>query len=155
VARSFFRIEHDDGNEVFLGNDPARGPWDPDSCHAGPPAALLARACERAMGLPGPTTMWMRTVPVLDSEEPTPFQRICPLADSGNAIGRNAEPEEVAFVNADLTITLHRKPRGPWLGSRVISHWQQNGIGMADAMLFDDHGPVGRAVQTLLLRKVA
>jgi hypothetical protein len=102
---------------------------------------------------PGPTALWMRTVPLLETEEPSPFQRICPLADCGNAFGRNAEPSEVSFVNADLTIVLNRDPVGQWLGSDSVGYWESNGHGMADALLFDAHGVVGRALQTLLLRK--
>lgn len=101
---------------------------------------------------PGPTTVWMRTIPLLPDEVPSPFQRICPLADCGNAFGRNAEPWEVRFVNPDLTLVLHRAPLGEWLGSQAEGHWQPNGIGLADALLFDEHGPVGRALQTLVLR---
>jgi hypothetical protein len=33
-----------------------RGPWNPDHQHAGPPAALLARAIERASGIPAGQT---------------------------------------------------------------------------------------------------
>ena len=51
---------------------------------------------------PGLTTVWMRTVPLLPDEEMTPFQRISPLADCGNAFGRNAEPDQVQFINTDL-----------------------------------------------------
>jgi hypothetical protein len=94
----------------------------------------------------------MRTIPLLAGEEPSPFQRICPLADSGNAIGRNAEPDEIGFVNPDLTVVLHRRPEGLWLGSEAVSFWQPTGIGLADALLFDHRGTVGRALQTLLLR---
>jgi len=103
-------------------------------------------------GEPGPTTMWMRTVPLLAGETPSPFQRICPLADCGNALSRNADLREVSFVNPDLTILLHREPDGEWLGSQASSHWQSDCIGLADALLFDHRGPVGRACQTLLLR---
>ena len=39
------------------------------------------------------------------------------------------------------------------MGSRSGSTWQPTGIGLADALLFDDEGPVGRALQTLLLRR--
>lgn len=257
AADSFF--ETADGT-WFRPTDLCRGPWDPDGCHAGPPAGLVARAMEallpdkrltrltvdllrpvpmagfavqaslgregrmvstssavvtdatgkerlRAHGLhlavrdvgqlpsappptpplaeatpgpfvmevpatdrppgfaaaveiayapgsapqPGANTIWMRSVPLLPDEEPSPFQRICPLADSGNAIGRNAEPWEVAFVNPDLTLVLHRDPVGEWLGSRVSSTWEPDGIGLADALLFDADGAVGRACQTLLL----
>ena len=102
---------------------------------------------------PGPTTAWMKTVPLLDFETPTPFQRICPLADCGNAFGRNAEPTDVTFMNTDLTIALHRDPEGEWLGTQSICHWEPSGIGLADALLFDENGAVGRAIQSLVLRK--
>ena len=57
---------------------------------------------------PGPTKAWMKTVPLLSTEIASPFQRICPLADCGNAFGRNADPHEVTFMNTDLTLVLHR-----------------------------------------------
>jgi hypothetical protein len=101
---------------------------------------------------PGPTIAWLRTVPLLADETPSPFQRICPLADCGNAFSRNAEPSEYFFTNPDLTLMLHRDPVGEWLGSSSVSHWQPNGIGLADAELFDSKGPVGRALQTLFLK---
>lgn len=102
--------------------------------------------------LPGPTTAWLKTVPLLDYESPSPFQKICPLADCGNAFGRNAEPAEVTFMNTDLTVVLHRDPIGDWLGTQSQGYWEPNGIGLADAMLFDYRGCVGRAMQTLVLR---
>lgn len=100
---------------------------------------------------PGPTRAWMRTVPLLEHEVPSPFQRICPLADCGNAISRNANPLPLTFVNTDLTILLHRPPVGEWLGTDSVSRWEPTGIGMSDSLLFDDLGPVGRALQTLVI----
>jgi len=103
---------------------------------------------------PGPTTVWMKTVPLFSDETPSAFQRICPLADCGNAFGRNAEPIDVSFVNPDLTLVLHRDPQGDWLGSQSVGYWEPNGQGLADALLFDEHGAVGRVMQTLLLKKM-
>jgi len=103
-------------------------------------------------GKPGPTTVWMKTVPLLESEQPSPFQKICPLADCGNAFGRNAEPADVSFINPDLTLVLHRDPEGDWLGSHSTGYWEPNGHGLADAQLFDKHGAVGHAMQTMLLK---
>ena len=88
---------------------------------------------------------------MLGDENPSPFQRICPLADCGNAFSRNGETTEYTFVNPDLTIVLHREPIGDWLGSSTVSRWEPSGIGMADSLLFDEHGAVGRAVQTLVI----
>ncbi|MGB0866848.1 MAG: thioesterase family protein, partial [Granulosicoccaceae bacterium] len=102
---------------------------------------------------PGPTKLWMKTLPLLASEQASPFQRICPLADCGNAFGRNANPWDiVTFANADLSVVLHREPEGDWLGAHAVSYWESDGIGLADAQLFDRHGSVGRALQTLVLR---
>jgi len=56
-------------------------------------------------------------------------------------------------MNTDLTLVLHRDPEGDWLGSESVGYWEPNGIGLADALLFDQHGPVGRAMQSLILRK--
>jgi hypothetical protein len=254
MTGSFFTIDGD----WFRPTEHCRGPWDPNACHAGPPAGLLARASEQlipdqqlvrltvdltrpipftgfridavvtrkgrrvstteltivdadrpvvsARGMhvaetnpdevptppfstprlaesqpgefpfasgghglpmfsgavemryppgdgpgPGPTRAWMRTVPLLSDEVPSPFQRICPLADCGNAISRNADPLPLTFVNTDLTILLHRPPVGEWLGTDSISRWEPSGIGMSDSLLFDDLGPVGRALQTLVI----
>lgn len=266
MPETFFTSEQRaDGSEWFTPTDHARGPWDPDACHGGPPTGLLVRALERtlpamrlarisvdlsrpvpmagftiaatvtragratantaaslldadgkvratATGMhlavaptpmlegrldnsgattprladaepgefpigrvahdlpgfrggvemryppgedssPGATTVWMRTVALLPGEEMSPFQRISPLADCGNAFGRNTEADQVQFVNTDLLIALHRDPVGEWMGSRATSAWQPTGSGLADAQLFDDDGPVGRALQTLLLRR--
>ncbi len=100
----------------------------------------------------GPTIMWMRTtVPILADEEPSGYQRICPLADSGNGISYNAYLDEVLFINTDLLLSFVREPRGEWFCSRAVSHWQPDGTGLADAELFDGDGPVARATQNLLL----
>ena len=103
---------------------------------------------------PGPTRVWMRALPLLADEEPSGFQRICPLADCGNAFSRNAEPGELAFMNTDLTIVLHRTPVGEWLGMDAVSRWEPTGLGMSDALLFDAHGAVGRAVQSRIIQRL-
>jgi hypothetical protein len=94
----------------------------------------------------------MRTVALLPDEHGSGFQRICPLADCGNAVSRNAEPERYAFMNTDLTVLLHRPPTGDWFGMDSVSRWEPTGVGISDSLLFDEHGPVGRAIQTLLIR---
>lgn len=102
---------------------------------------------------PGPTSLWMKTVPLLDTEKASPFQRICPLADCGNAFGRNADSwNSITFANTDLTLVLHREPEGEWLGAHAVSYWEADGIGMAESQLFDKYGSVGRSLQTLVLR---
>ena len=245
---------------VFRANDPSRGPWSPDHCHAGPVTALVARALEQAIPdkmmtritldlvratpmtdiavtarivhegrtvttgfaelrdaegalcvaatsmhlarkdydrmptapvtplrfedaevgatpLPGgyhklpvfgnflevallpnqkeplgPKTVWMRTLPLLRGESPSPIQSLCPLADCGNGLSRNASIREMNFMNTDLTIHIHREPQSDWLASTSISHWQKTGIGMSQAVISDTEGPVATALQSLVLR---
>lgn len=101
---------------------------------------------------PGPTCAWLKTVPLFEDEEPSPFQRICPLADCGNAFGRLAEPQELTFMNTDLTLSLFRDPEGQWMGIDAACSWEPTGVGLSESRLFDKNGVVGVAFQTLLLR---
>lgn len=109
-----------------------------------------------SLGDGGETFMWAESkVPLIAGEEPSPFQTLCPLADCGNGISFHEGTETMAFVNADLMVSLHRPPHGTWIGSHTVSFWEPNGIGRADAELFDDTGPVGRAMQSLVLRRLS
>lgn len=102
---------------------------------------------------PGPTIMWMRALPLLPDEEGSGFQRICPLADCGNAVSRNADPDGIVFMNTDLTIMIHREPVGTWFGMDSVSRWEPTGAGLSDSLLFDEFGAVGKALQTVLIRR--
>ncbi len=102
---------------------------------------------------PGPTSLWMRTLPLVEGEKMSPFQQLCPLADCGNGIARNADVTDMSFMNPDITIVMHRAPTSEWLGSRAHSHWESTGMGLAQATLFDTEGAIGSAMQTLLLQK--
>lgn len=101
----------------------------------------------------GPNTIWMRTPPLLADEPMSPFQRLCPLADCGNALSRNADAGVVRFINPDLSIHLHRLPASEWIGASFVSRWESSGMGLSTALLFDDRGLLGTAQQTLLLQR--
>ena len=103
----------------------------------------------------GPTKLWMKTPPLLADETLSTAQRLCPLADCGNGISRNAGFYDITFMNTDLTIHFHRETDADWFLSDCISHWQRTGIGLAQAVLSDDDGPVATALQTILLRPAA
>ena len=104
---------------------------------------------------PGPTTVWLKTLPLVGGEKTSPFQSLCPIGDCGNAFSRNADPDVVSFMNLDLTIHLFRPPESRWLASRAESYWEPSGIGLSRALLFDKKGAVGQATQSLLLRSQA
>jgi acyl-Coa thioesterase superfamily protein/acyl-CoA thioesterase superfamily protein len=100
----------------------------------------------------GPATVWMRMgVPLLPSEEPTPLQRVLAAADSGNGVSAALDWSRYLFINVDLTVHLHRMPRGEWVCLDAITLPEHDGVGMADTRLLDEGGPIGRCVQTLLV----
>lgn len=57
----------------------------------------------------------------------------------------------LGFMNTDLTLQMHREPVSAWMASESVSHWQSNGVGMSQSVLYDTQGPVGAALQTLVL----
>ena len=100
----------------------------------------------------GPATVWMRMgLPLLPDEEPTPLQRVLVAADSGNGVSVTLDWSQYLFINVDLSVHLHRMPAGEWVCLDAVTLPEPNGIGMADTRLFDERGPIGRAVQTLLI----
>ena len=60
---------------------------------------------------------------------------------------------EYTFANADLTVHLHALPAGEWVCLDATTITGRDGIGMAESLLFDERGAIGRAVQTLLLER--
>jgi len=102
---------------------------------------------------PGPTRLWMHTPVLVDGETPSPFQRLCPIADCGNAFGRNGEVDQFTFLNTDLTIVCHRPGASDWLLSDARAHWHPGGIGLAEARISDEHGPIATALQSLIITR--
>jgi hypothetical protein len=101
----------------------------------------------------GPARVWMRLRhPLVPGEELTPLARLVATSDFGNGVSAELPFEHFLFINADLTIHLHRTPQGEWIGldARTLLHGR--GMGLAESVLHDVHGPVGRAFQTLVVQ---
>jgi hypothetical protein len=98
----------------------------------------------------GPGTVWMRlAVPLVAGETPTPFQRAASLCDYGNGISAAVSWDEHVFVNTDLTLYLEREPDGEWLCLDARTRLEQAGTGVAESVLSDVRGRVGRSLQSL------
>jgi hypothetical protein len=101
---------------------------------------------------PGPADMWLRlTVPIVAGEEPTPFQRVAAAGDFGNAVAAAFDPGRYSCINPDLTITLHRLPVGGWVGLDSATYPEREGYGVAESVLHDEAGRIGRGIQTVLI----
>jgi hypothetical protein len=119
------------------------------------PSFALSAMEMRAPGdprAPGPGRVWMRLrLPLVAGEEPTPLARLAATADFGNGISAVLPFERFLFINADLTIHLHRPPRGEWIGLDAHTLLHTGGTGLAESVIHDVDGPVGRAFQTLVV----
>lgn len=101
---------------------------------------------------PGPAVCWMRMRrPLIDGEQPSPLQRVLIAADSGNGISASLDFRRYLFINVDLTVHLHRMPAGEWVCLDAQTTPEPTGVGLADTVLRDERGAIGRACQTLLV----
>jgi hypothetical protein len=100
----------------------------------------------------GPAICWTRLrVPVVAGESISPLCRVLAAADSGNGISNVLDFDTHLFVNPDLTVYLHRYPAGDWVALDARTTLGGGGIGVADTALADEHGPIGRGVQSLFI----
>jgi len=98
----------------------------------------------------GPCAVWFRLRhPLLDSELPSVYQRVAVAADSGNGVSAILDFKTYSFVNSDLTINLLRKPKGEWICLDARTHLGPDGGGLSESALYDIHGLIGRATQSL------
>ena len=101
---------------------------------------------------PGPAVVWMRMrQPLVAGEEPSPLQRVLVAADSGNGVSATLDWTRYLFINVELTVHLHRALAGEWVCLDAITIPEPNGVGIADTALYDERGPIGRAMQALLV----
>jgi hypothetical protein len=104
---------------------------------------------------PGPSGMWLRlVVPIVAGTENTPFQRVAAAGDFGNGVAAAFDRARYSCINPDLTITLHRLPVGEWVGLDSATYPERNGYGVAESVLHDEQGRIGRGVQTVLVEEL-
>jgi Thioesterase-like superfamily len=116
-------------------------------------ADLVETRVARGLFFNGPCATWFRLrYPLLEGETPSVYQRVAVAADSGNGISAILDFARFSFVNSDLTINLLRRPQGEWICLDARTHLGSNGCGLAESMLFDVHGLVGMATQSLSIR---
>jgi hypothetical protein len=114
------------------------------------------RFVEGAFKSPGPATVWVRLrVPVLAGERPSPLERVATAADFGNGVSSPFSYGDWLFINPDLTIHVSRLPIGEWVGLESRTLAEPQGIGISESTLWDEQGPIGRSIQSLLIDRLA
>lgn len=117
------------------------------------PDAIEIRFVEGGFG-GGPATAWFRLkLPLLEGEEPTSLQLLAAAADFGNGISAVLPWHDHVFINPDLTLYIERPPQGEWVGVQAETRIPAGGIGLAESVLYDTRGRVGRALQALLIAR--
>ncbi|HJR44181.1 MAG TPA: thioesterase family protein [Actinomycetota bacterium] len=145
-------------DEVVHGDDPPAGPEDGAPVElfpVGEQSYLTAMEWRFVRGSflePGPATAWARMrYPLVEGEEVTPLSRVLILADSGNGISAAMDFDKWVFINPDLSVYLHRLPRGEWVCLDAQTSIEPTGIGLATSTLSDAGGVIGRGLQSLFI----
>lgn len=100
----------------------------------------------------GPCAAWLRQrVPLVAGETPSPLQRTAVAADAGNGVSVTIPIDRFTFVNADLTVHLHREPAGEWIGLDATTVPESDGTGLQHSLLHDERGVIGRSLQSLIV----
>ncbi|WP_187645240.1 acyl-CoA thioesterase domain-containing protein [Cupriavidus campinensis] len=115
--------------------------------------AMESRVATGTVTAPGPAAVWFRlAVPLVADWPVTAAARAVAAADFGNGISWAVPLDRFAFANADLTMYLHRLPRGEWVAAESTTTVQESGIGLARTTLHDEHGVIGVAQQGLIFK---
>lgn len=122
------------------------GPLYPSAYDVGYHTAMAWRSASGSFSEPGPAAAWMRMrYPLVAGEEIEPVARAVIAADSGNGMSGVLDFAEWLFVNPDLTVYLLRPPVGEWVLLDASSVLEPGGVGLAQSVLADERGVIGRS----------
>ncbi len=114
--------------------------------------AMEIRTVDDSFNSHGRGISWFRLrYPVVEGEELTPFVRLATIADMSNGNSQSLDPRVWIYINPDITLYSHRMPEGEWVGMDSIARQHRSGIGLADTLVFDRLGPLGRISQAQLV----
>ncbi|GAA1073701.1 thioesterase family protein [Nocardiopsis composta] len=119
------------------------------------PGGYIASLDVRPVGTaePGRATVWLSSdLPLVQGRTAGPLASFVALIDTANGIAVREAPTEWMFPNVDLTVHLHRQPRGRWVGLDTEVVFGPTGQGLTSTVLHDRDGEVGRAQQILTVR---
>ena len=139
------------------GENPGGRVWSPVPWEAPAPESLPvmdwtenepmwdSRVIDHGFGAVAQKNTWLRENRALVEGEPlTPFLRAAVAADFTNPFA-NSGDQGLQFVNADITLYLHRLPAGEWLGFQTVAHHASEGVAVGECVMYDVSGPIGRS----------
>jgi len=94
---------------------------------------------------------WVRLpLSVVEGSANSPLVTVATVADFSNGFAQLHLSPQLGFINADITINLHRLPAGDWIGIDARTVAQAHGLAMVETVLYDQHGAIGRVAQSSL-----
>jgi acyl-CoA thioesterase len=109
-------------------------------------AAWETRVIDNGFGSTEQQRAWLRELrPLVEGVELTAFVRAALAADFTNPLA-NSGGGGLEFVNADITLYLHRLPEGEWLGFEVSAHHSADGVAVGECTMYDLRGAIGRSL---------
>ncbi|MEO8540939.1 MAG: thioesterase family protein, partial [bacterium] len=97
--------------------------------------------------------VWMREIrPLVAGAALTPLVRAASAADWANP-GANWGSNGLEFINADITMYLHRYPEGEWIGFETASHHSAEGIAVGECTMYDEQGAIGTSTVCALAQR--
>lgn len=147
----------DDAAPTVLPADAARrhGTLIPGAEENGYGRSVEWRFVSGGVGEGGASVVWGRQLNALvDDEEPSPWQRVLVLADSGGGVSFSLDPARHRFINCDLHVALERDLEGEWLRMDAASRAAGGHGGIVHDVLSDERGRIGVGVQAMVAQDV-
>jgi hypothetical protein len=88
----------------------------------------------------------------VEGEPMTPFVRAALAADFASPFA-NSGDKGLNYINADITLYLHRLPAGEWVGFETMNHQATAGVSIAECWLYDEQGPIGTSSVAALAQR--
>jgi acyl-CoA thioesterase len=100
----------------------------------------------------GPSIAWFRLRhPLVAGRPNTPVGLVAAAGDFGNGIASVLSWEEHVFINPDLTLYIEREPAGEWVALQSEMRVAPGSVAVAESVLWDQQGRIGRATQSLVV----
>ena len=107
--------------------------------------AWRIRNIRGAMGTCAQRSVWLSENRELVEGFPlTPFTRVGLISDFASPCSNSGDAPR-GYINADVTVYLHRLPRGEWIGMETINHHATDGVAIGECFIYDEDGPIGSA----------
>lgn len=115
---------------------------------------MEVRFVQGSFRAPGPAVAWFRLrYPLIAGEPVLPSARVAAASDFGNGIASAVTWEDHTFINPDLTLYLERDPVGEWVALQSRMLVRAGDVSVAESVLWDETGRLGRATQSLLVAR--